>query len=155
MAQLLQQRLSRTGYCALLRNLHAIYAALEASLTRRGDDPIVATLHAQPLAREAALARDLEALHGAGWHDELTLAPATLAYVRRLALLGADESAVLVAHAHVRYLGDLHGGQVLKRLVSSSLGLEPGRALGSMISGPRTASRSCASRSGKLWPRSA
>ena len=31
----------------------------------------------------------------------------------------------LIAHAYVRYLGDLSGGQVLRRLLSESLGLGP------------------------------
>jgi len=130
MAQLLGQRLSRAGYCALLRNLHAIYAALESALAGRADDPMVAALNPAPLAREGALAQDLEALHGTGWRVELALAPAAQAYVRRLLVLSGGHSPVLVAHAYVRYLGDLHGGQVLKRLVSQNLGLAAGVGTG-------------------------
>ena len=53
------------------------------------------------------------------------------AYAQRLQALSHAQSPAqapaqslsLVAHVYVRYLGDLHGGQILKRLVARSLGL--------------------------------
>ena len=118
MAALLAGRLPQPGYCTMLRNLHALYSALEAALEQRRHDPAVAPLQAGALHRAAALAADLRCLHGPRWADELPLQPATTAYVARLQALAASASAALVAHAYVRYLGDLHGGQVLKRLVT-------------------------------------
>ena len=127
MADLLAGRLSLAGYCAMLRNLHAIYAALEAALEaamqRQPPDAAVLRLHAGPLRREAALAADLAALHGPLWRTELPLQPAAQAYAQRLQALSHAQSPSLVAHVYVRYLGDLHGGQILKRLVARSLGL--------------------------------
>jgi heme oxygenase (biliverdin-producing, ferredoxin) len=117
MALLLAGRLPLPAYCGLLRNLHALYTALEAALEQRRDDPAVAPLKSGPLRRAAALAADLQALHGAGWAAVLPLQPAADAYVARLRALADAASPALVAHAYVRYLGDLHGGQVLKRLV--------------------------------------
>lgn len=117
MAALLAGRLPRPGYCALLRNLHAVYTSLEAALLARREDTAVAPLQADGLRRSAALAADLQLLHGAGWADTLPLLPASAAYVARLQALAAAASPALVAHAYVRYLGDLHGGQVLQRLV--------------------------------------
>lgn len=127
MAALLAGRLPRAGYCALLRNLHALYVALEAALARRRHDAAVAPLQAGALHRAAALAADLHHLHGPRWADELPVQPATAAYVARLQALAASASPALVAHAYVRYLGDLHGGQVLKRLVARHYAL-PGEA---------------------------
>ena len=131
MADLLAGRLSRPGYCAMLRNLHALYAALEAALEagmqRQPPDAAVLRLHAGPLQREAALAADLAALHGPLWRTELRLQPAARAYAQRLQALSLAQSPAqspaLVAHVYVRYLGDLHGGQILKRLVARSMGL--------------------------------
>lgn len=111
------------GYCALLRNLHAIYAALEDGLLRQPAGAVVLQLKAEPMRREAALAADLSDLHGPGWRAELPLQPAAQRYGARLQQLADQASPELVAHVYVRYLGDLHGGQVLKRLVACSLGL--------------------------------
>lgn len=128
MADLLAGRLSRQGYCAMLRNLHAIYAALEAGLQRQPAAAAVRQLHAEPMRREAALAADLGDLHGPQWRTDIPLQPAAAAYATRLQALGDLQSpapsVALVAHVYVRYLGDLHGGQILKRLVARSLNLQ-------------------------------
>lgn len=116
MASLLRGRVGRAAYCALLRNLHAIYAALEGANDRALVDP---ALH-----RADALAQDLEHLHGPAWREQLALAPATQDYVERLQALVHSRPRALAAHAYVRYLGDLHGGQVLRGLVRRGLGLD-------------------------------
>jgi heme oxygenase len=123
MAELLHGRLGRAAYCALLRNLHAIYAALEAALGAHRGDAMIGAVQSPALLREAALAQDLETLHGPAWRDDIDVAPAATEYVLRLQALAAEASPQLVAHAYVRYLGDLHGGQLLKRRIAAQLGL--------------------------------
>lgn len=121
MRSLIDGQLDRSGYVALMRNLHALYAALEAALNRHPDEPALAVLGAPLFHREAALASDLAALHGPDWQAALPLVPATAVYVARLQALADTDPVLLAAHAYVRYLGDLHGGQMLKRLVTRSL----------------------------------
>ena len=124
MVDLLRGRLARPAYCALLRNLHAIYAALETALRAHRDDPLIGAVQSPELLREAALASDLDLLYGAAWREEIALAPATTAYAERLRELAASGSCALVAHAYVRYLGDLHGGQLLKRRIAAQMGVD-------------------------------
>ena len=119
MATLVAGRVTRLRYVALLASLHAIYAALERALAARADDPVVAALDAAPLARRPALERDLAAL-AAG---PVEPAPAAQVYAARIDALAAHGSPALAAHAYVRYLGDLHGGQVLARLIQRQYGL--------------------------------
>ncbi len=126
MAELLDGRLTRGGYLALLRNLHAIYVALEAGLARHPDEPALVALAAAPLHRASALAADLVALGGTDGGPDVPLAASTQAYARRLQALADSDPLLLAAHAYVRYLGDLHGGQALKRLVERSLLAEGG-----------------------------
>lgn len=129
MRELLRGQLGRTGYCALLRNLHAIYAALEPALQRHANHPAVAPVVFEALFREAPLASDLRDLHGADWADALPLQPSTQRYVARLHHIGEHAPALLVAHAYLRTLGDLSGGQMLAKIVTRSLRLDAGRGI--------------------------
>lgn len=121
MAALLHGRLSLPGYCALMRNLHAVYEALEAGL---GQHPMDARLWRPELSRLRPLEQDLDRLHAGAWRSSEPLMPATAAYVDRLALLTRTEPVLLLAHAYLRYLGDLHGGQMLARLITRQFALE-------------------------------
>ena len=123
MQALLRGRIERGRYLLLLGNLHALYAALEAALARHAADAGLAPLMLEGLARAAALADDLQRLQGAAWPQPLALLPATAAYVERIETLAQECPPLLAAHAYVRYLGDLSGGQVLQRVVARGLGL--------------------------------
>jgi heme oxygenase (biliverdin-producing, ferredoxin) len=117
MAALLRGALERERYTALLRNLHALYAALEAALTRHAGHAEVAPVVFPVLFRQAALAADLAVLHGPAWPTDLPLQRATQTYVARLQDIETRQPALLAAHAYVRYLGDLSGGQMLRQIV--------------------------------------
>ena len=127
MGVLLRGKMEQAAYCALLRNLHAIYAAMEPALVRHAAHPSIAPVFAPPLARAPALAADLDALHGPGWHAALAVQPSGTQYVLRLQQIEADEPELLLAHAYVRYLGDLSGGQMLSRIVAQSMQLPAGQ----------------------------
>ena len=123
MADLLGGRITRERYTALLFNLHALYEAMEAGLMQGQADPAIGMLQADALRRSSVLASDLTVLRGAGWRRSMGLSPATRGYVARLHDLAAAGSRALIGHAYVRYLGDLNGGQVLRRLVARVLEL--------------------------------
>jgi heme oxygenase len=124
MASLLRGQLDRLRYAGLLHNLLAIYAALEDALTRHASTPGVAPVVLPELFRSQAIRADLRALDSDVAEASTPLARATRLYVERLAELSATKPALLVAHAYVRYLGDLNGGQALRRVVARSLGLQ-------------------------------
>ena len=129
MRLLLRGQLERSGYCRLLRNLHAVYAALEEGLSQHASDPGLAVLRCEPLFRSEALREDLNFLHGADWADSIALTSAASQYVRHLHVLATRAPLLLGAHAYVRYLGDLSGGQMLTRVVTKSLGLQPNQGV--------------------------
>ncbi|MDZ7651645.1 MAG: biliverdin-producing heme oxygenase [Burkholderiaceae bacterium] len=111
-----------TDYVALLHDLAALYGALEAALARHGSHPWLAVVIDRALFRADALRRDLHALQPAA---QVALSPAAAAYVVRLQWLDQHDAGLLLAHAYVRYLGDLSGGQVVQRIVARTLGLTP------------------------------
>ncbi len=125
MGALLRGRMPRAPYGAMLRNLHAIYAALEPALLRHAADPRIAPLLLPGLWREPALRSDLDLLVGGDWREALPLQPATLRYVARLEEIDGTQPFLLAAHSYVRYLGDLSGGQMLGRIVRESFQLGP------------------------------
>jgi heme oxygenase (biliverdin-producing, ferredoxin) len=121
MPLLLAGKADRAMYLALIRNLLPVYQALERALRRHQHDPTISAGIYPELWRESALVADLESLGGPGWSETAPLHEA-LRYAARIESV-AENPILLVAHAYVRYLGDLSGGQVLKRLVRSQLAL--------------------------------
>jgi heme oxygenase len=125
MSVLMRGRMDRAAYAALLRNLLAIYEALEPALARHATHAALAPLDLAGLARSSSLRDDLATLAGAG--DLPTeLRPAAVGYAARLRELDAGRPELLLAHAYVRYLGDLSGGQLLSGIVARSPGLARG-----------------------------
>lgn len=121
---LLRGGASRDGYILLQRNLLPAYQALEHGLARHTDAPLLAELTAYHLDRATALEADLVALCG-GDFTAIPLLPAGDAYAARISEAADGDGARLIAHAYTRYLGDLSGGQILKRLLARSPGLRP------------------------------
>lgn len=127
MSALLRGRMNRDAYLALLHNLHAIYAALEPALQRHAAHPAIAPFDLASLARARSLRDDMTVLlenQDPFPPDRLELA--CTGYVRQLHALDAASPGLLLAHAYVRYLGDLSGGQLLRPIVARSLHLPPG-----------------------------
>lgn len=124
MAALLRGRIGRDAYCALLSNLHAIYTALEAALDVPEVSGRLGSLWHPAFRRADVIAQDLHTLHGSGWNDAFGLEPAAARYGERLRELQCRSDARLAAHVYTRCLGDLHGGQLLGRIVREQYGLE-------------------------------
>ncbi len=111
---LLRGELDRGAYAALLAQLQALYAALEQGLERHAVEAGFAAFEFHALRRLPALADDLRTLGEA----PAPLQPATQVFVQRLhGLADGGHAPRLIAHAYVRYLGDLNGGQSLRRAV--------------------------------------
>ncbi|TDE98977.1 biliverdin-producing heme oxygenase [Occultella glacieicola] len=110
------------AYAALAVQHRAIYAALESAGDRVRRTPTGAGLVFDELRRGDALATDLAFLIGAEHARRVTILPETRRYVDRLEGLGEDVVGYL-AHAYTRYLGDLSGGQVIKRMMQRHYGL--------------------------------
>lgn len=126
MRRLLRGELSRPHYALLLRQLAVIYARLEPALAHHAVQPRLAAIHDPRLARSAALAADLAWLAADMPADAGDALPEARAYGERIATLADEAPELLVAHAYVRYLGDLSGGQVLQRLVAAQYGFDAG-----------------------------
>jgi heme oxygenase len=122
--QLLRGGGTRDGYALLLRNLVPAYRQMEQGLGRHTNSAVLGSLVRRELFRSSAIESDLDRLAGTDWSERLPLLPAAARYARTVSAAAEDGGVRLVAHAYLRYLGDLSGGQIMKRLLAKSLGLD-------------------------------
>ena len=122
---LLKGEASREGYALYLRNLLPVYEAMEKALEHHAGGPL-ACLGPPAVRRAPALLADLRALVGPEWEGSLSLLPSSRAYAQRIAAAAAADGGFgLIGHAYTRFLGDLNGGQVLRRLLARRMQLRP------------------------------
>ncbi|MCP5347018.1 MAG: biliverdin-producing heme oxygenase [Gammaproteobacteria bacterium] len=122
--EILQGRADRAAYALLMRNLLPAYQQLETGLERHRQLAVIGPLAVPAVYRAAAIATDLKALFPQSAIQDLPLLPAAQIYAERIALIADANASVLIAHAYTRFLGDLNGGQILRRLLSKTLQLE-------------------------------
>lgn len=120
---LLKGQADQNGYALYLRNILPAYRELESGLDRNRSVPGVELIARRDLYRAPALESDLRALKGDAWESYLPLLPAGERYRRRIAKVAAADPARLIAYAYVRYLGDLNGGLILRKLLARALEL--------------------------------
>ncbi|OUL36337.1 heme oxygenase [Nostoc sp. T09] len=114
----------------LTANLYLVYSALEAELQRHSTHPVISLIYFGLLNRKANLEKDLAFYYGEDWCEQILALEAGKAYVARIQKVANTEPALLVAHAYVRYMGDLSGGQSLKKIVRSAMDLPPNQGTG-------------------------
>jgi heme oxygenase len=127
-AQLGAGLLPLSAYTAMAAQNYAIYTALEQLGESWRDDPVAGPFVFDELLRVPSLERDLAYLLGPEWSVRAAalVEPATRRYVLHLHEVCSDWSAGWVAHHYVRYLGDLSGGQIIRRGLEQVYG-EAGR----------------------------
>jgi heme oxygenase len=123
-AALVAGELPLSAYTALVAQNHAIYVTLERHAAVWRGDPVAGRVVFDELTRVPHLRADLRALLGEDWADRADelVVPATRRYTEHLDDVVADWAAGFVAHHYVRYLGDLSGGQILRRSIETVYG---------------------------------
>ena len=117
--ELVKKKISVKTYREFLSQLYFLYCAMEEGLDRNKEHFLVGPVHfPDELNRKANLERDLEYLYGESWETDIKCLPATEAYVQRIKeIASSDAPERLISHAYVRYLGDVSGGQILKKII--------------------------------------
>ncbi|KAG6855754.1 hypothetical protein H0H87_011270 [Tephrocybe sp. NHM501043] len=141
---LLSGRLPKEEYIRYLMMLWHVYEAFEQALEQHATHPTLEpTYNPVLLARGPPIAADIAFLLDvpeSSWQNHpihLTLLKdrpqALTAYVDRIRELAASQDpSPLLAHAYVRYLGDLSGGQIIRRTIAKAYSLD--EALGQGLS---------------------
>lgn len=110
------------AYTDLAAQHLSIYRTLEQASEQQRSDARGSSVVFAELTRTPSIEADLAHLIGPGWQDQITTLQATQVYAERLAQAG-DSLPRYAAHAYTRYLGDLSGGQIIKRMVQRHYGL--------------------------------
>lgn len=104
--------------------LYFVYSAMEEEIEKNREHPHIAPIYfPTELHRREALARDLEYFYGEDWESQISLSAGTKPYVDRIHEVGEEDPVLLVAHSYTRYMGDLSGGQILKKVAQRALKL--------------------------------
>jgi heme oxygenase len=123
-SRLMSGGLGVDAYVALASQQFFVYSALEAIADDVRTLPQGSSLLFDELTRTPSIARDLEHLVGPDWRAIVMPLPATVRYVEALEA-SATSLPRYAAHAYTRYLGDLSGGQIIKRMLERHYGLGP------------------------------
>ena len=115
----------REAYAEWMSRQWFIYAALEDVGLALADHPVVGVMHTPALARAEALDRDLRILRGDAWRDRAKPSPVTEEYIERIRWCGDAFPEGWVAHAWLRYLGNVGGQEILRRLAVKINGFDP------------------------------
>lgn len=119
MSALLGGELTQAGYTRLAIQYFYIYDAIEAASDVMSADPVAGTFVFAELRRLPNLERDLAHLVGPGWRDTISPLASTVAYAERVRE-ASTWSGGFVAHHYTRYLGDIAGGQAIRRVLEKN-----------------------------------
>jgi heme oxygenase len=116
---------TREDYIALVAQHFFVYEALEAAAATFTGDPVAAAFITPQLTRMPALKSDLAFLLGGDWRNAIAPLATTQRYVQRIhQIVDTGWAGGFVAHHYTRYLGDLSGGQVIRRIMQRQFGFE-------------------------------
>ncbi|WP_424100265.1 heme oxygenase (biliverdin-producing) [Moorena producens] len=123
----LKGTVEKTSYRKLVSNLYFVYSAMEEEMERHREHPILSKIYFQELNRKKSLEQDLYYYYGSNWQDKVVPSVAAKEYVQRIKDMSDKEPELLVAHSYTRYLGDLSGGQILKKIAQRGMNLSDGQ----------------------------
>jgi heme oxygenase (biliverdin-producing, ferredoxin) len=121
--------IDKGSYTEMLSKLYFVYEAIENAMEKNKEHEYIKPIYFPELNRTESLKEDLIFHYGEDWLENITLSKATLDYVNRINTISKEKPELLVAHAYTRYLGDLSGGQILKKIAQRSMGLEGSEGL--------------------------
>ncbi|MEM9770449.1 MAG: heme oxygenase (biliverdin-producing) [Cyanobacteria bacterium P01_D01_bin.73] len=116
----------KKSYRKLVGNFYHIYSAMEEEMDRHKDHPVVSKIYFPELHRKESLEKDMEYYFGTDWEENFKPSKAAVAYVDRIREVGNDNPELLASHSYTRYIGDLSGGQILKKITVNAMGLDEG-----------------------------
>lgn len=114
----------KKSYTKLMSDLYYVYSAMEEEFQKHKDHPILSKIYYPELFRKQSLEKDLEYYLGSDWKNKITQTESCKEYVKRIKEVSDSDCKLLISHHYTRYIGDLSGGQVLKGIAQTALGVD-------------------------------
>jgi heme oxygenase (biliverdin-producing, ferredoxin) len=122
----LRGTVEKQSYRKLVANLYFVYSAMEEAMHQLKDHPVMGKMYFPELDRKASLESDLEFYYGSNWKNEISASKATQSYVSEIQRVAKEDPEQMIAHLYTRYIGDLSGGQILKKIAVNAMNLNEG-----------------------------
>ncbi len=121
----------KSTYRKLISDLYFVYSAMEDEIERLSNEgnPVVKSISFRELSRRQTLEQDLYFYYGANWLNLLETSSSAKAYGDRIRLIANTQPELLIGHHYTRYIGDLSGGQILKRIAQKAMKLNDNNGL--------------------------
>ena len=123
MTKVLQGKAEKTLFTNLLSNLYFVYNQLETEINLHEDHPLLSRFNFKELKRTANLAEDLTFYYGSNWPEKLNPNQAAKSYISRIKEVSENEPILLIGHSYTRYMGDLSGGQGIRKIARATFNL--------------------------------
>lgn len=105
----------KKSYRTLVANLYFVSSAIEKEMLNNNFCPLISSIYFPELNRKKSLEKDLEYYYGWSWQTLVKPSKVTQTYVDRIHNVKKHQPELLISHAYTRYMGDLSGGQILKK----------------------------------------
>ena len=121
----------KSSYRNLVGDFFFVYSAMENEISRLLNEghPVISLISYPELNRRNSLEKDLLYYFGENWQDTLKPSPSAKTYVDRIHKVAKDQPELLVGHHYTRYIGDLSGGQILKKIAQKAMNLNDDEGL--------------------------
>ena len=98
---------------------------MEEELSRliKEHHPVVSLIDFEELNRCGSLEEDLSFYFGENWSNLLPVSSSAKAYKDRIKHIAVTQPELLIGHHYTRYIGDLSGGQILKRIAKKAMNI--------------------------------
>ena len=115
----------KSTYRNLVADLYFVYTAMEEEIGRLCAEghPVVGRISYPELNRQKTLEQDLSFYFGANWKDKVEPTPSAAEYASRIRKIAKETPELLIGHHYTRYIGDLSGGQMLKKIAQKAMNL--------------------------------
>ncbi|ABX09646.1 heme oxygenase (biliverdin-producing) [Prochlorococcus marinus] len=121
----------KSTYKNLLADLYLVYSVMEDEVGRlcKEGHPVIAPIGFNELNRRESLEKDLKFYCGNNWLDVIKATPSANAYADRIQNIARESPELLIGHHYTRYIGDLSGGQILKKIAQKAMNLSDNNGL--------------------------